>query len=99
MGKLPLEKLTANVADLVVGLKNLATKLDSFQDKVEARFDGVDKRFDRIDSRLDGHDAQFVSILGKLGEQDDLLHLIADTVSRHDDDLTHIKRALRHQRA
>jgi hypothetical protein len=58
--------------------------LEILSRQIEQRFKSVDARFDKLDT--------------KLSEHVDLLHLIADTVSRHDDDLTYLKRTLRHQR-
>lgn len=56
----------------------------------------------RLSATLDAFERRtqknFDDITVKLVVHDDLLHLIADTVSRHDDDLTYLKRTLRHQR-
>jgi|GEM_PF-5220084 len=67
-----------------VTLETLADGLETLAINMKNSFKAVDARFDIIDNKLE--------------EQDDLLHLIADTVSRHDDDLTYLKRTLRHQR-
>lgn len=82
-----------------VTLKTIDAKLDTLVSKLEKRFDGIDGQLntththlDIIYTKLKEHDQRFA-------EQDDLLHLIADRVSRHDDDLTYIKKSLQHQRA
>ncbi len=84
MGKASLETVNSDLKTLSSDLKSLSSDLRSFKQAVETRFDNLD--------------GQFRLVHVKLAEHDDLLHLIADSVSRHDDDLTYLKRTLRHQR-
>jgi hypothetical protein len=67
-----------------VTLETLSRQLAEHTTQSERQLESIDHELKNIDQ--------------KLSEHDDLLTLSADTVSRHDDDLTYLKRTLRHQR-
>lgn len=78
-----------------VTLENIAQHLQI----LDKRFDSVDSQLVTVHTHLDVIYTKLKTMDAKLDDHEDLLNIIADRVSHHDDDLTTIKKSLQPQRA